>query len=76
MNEDGKDYLKKERIQELLDKYCKFMPVPIRFGTKKTYETEGEGEDAKSTEKEVDNIINNSDPVSYTHLTLPTSDLV
>ncbi|MBK7094910.1 MAG: molecular chaperone HtpG [Saprospiraceae bacterium] len=63
VNEDGKDYLKKERIQELLDKYCKFMPVPIRFGTKKTYETEGEGEDAKSTEKEVDNIINNSDPL-------------
>ena len=63
VNEDGKDYLKKERIQELLDKYCKFLPVQIRFGTKKTYETEGEGEDAKSIEKEVDNIINNPDPL-------------
>ena len=63
INEEGKDYLKTVRIQELLDKYCKFMPVPIRFGTKKTYETEGEGEDAKPLEKEVDNIINNSDPL-------------
>lgn len=62
IGEDGKEYLKKERIQELLDKYSKFLPVLIRFGKKTEYETEGEGDDAKQVEKEVDNIINNPEP--------------
>lgn len=62
IGEAGIEYLKKERIQELLDKYSKFLPVLIRFGTKTEYETEGEGEDAKQVEKEVDNIINNPEP--------------
>jgi molecular chaperone HtpG len=62
IGEEGKDYLKKERIQELLDKYSKFLPVLIRFGTKTEYETEGEGDDAKQVEKEVENIINNPEP--------------
>ncbi len=61
--EEGKDYLNKERIQELLDKYCKFLPVEIRFGKKKIYKTEGEGDDAKQIEEEVDNIINNPHPI-------------
>ena len=60
---DGKEYLKKDRIQELLDKYCKFLPVLIRFGKKKIYKTEGEGENAKQVEEEVDNIINNPHPI-------------
>jgi molecular chaperone HtpG len=59
---DADEYLKKERIQELLDKYSKFLPVLIRFGKKTEYETEGEGEEAKQVEKEVDNIINNPEP--------------
>lgn len=63
ISEEGKDYLNNNRIQELLDKYCKFMPVAIRFGKKKNYKTEGEGEDAKSVEEEVDNIINKTDPL-------------
>lgn len=63
IGDEGKDYLKKERIQELLDKYCKFLPVPIRFGKKKIYKTEGEGDDAKQIEEEVDNIINNPHPI-------------
>lgn len=62
IGEEGAEYLKKERIQELLDKYSKFLPVLIRFGKKTEYETEGEGEDAKQIEKEVDNIINNPEP--------------
>ena len=62
IGKEGKEYLKKERIQELLDKYSKFLPVLIRFGTKTEHETEGEGEDAKQVEKEVDNIINNPLP--------------
>jgi len=58
INEESKEYLEEGRIQGLLDKYCKFLPVPIKFGTKKEYIKEGEGEDAKDKEIEVDNIIN------------------
>ena len=63
IGEEGKTYLNKDRIQELLDKYCKFLPVLIRFGKKKIYKTEGEGDDAKQIEEEVDNIINNPHPI-------------
>ncbi len=62
IGEEGKEYLKKSRIQELLNKYSKFLPVLIRFGTKTEYITEGDGKDAKQVEKEVDNIINNPSP--------------
>jgi len=62
IGEEGKEYLKKARIQELLDKYSKFLPVLIRFGTKTEYVTEGEGKDSKQVEKEVENIINNPYP--------------
>lgn len=63
VGEEGKDYLNKDRIQELLEKYNRFLPVLIRFGKKTTYKTEGEGEDAKQVEEEVDNIINNPNPL-------------
>ena len=58
INEDSKEYLEESRIQGLLDKYCKFLPVPIKFGNKKEYIKEGEGEEAKDKEIEVDNIVN------------------
>ncbi len=58
ISEDAKEYLEDHRIQTLLDKYCKFLPVPIKFGTKKEFIKEGEGEDAQDKEIEVDNIIN------------------
>jgi len=63
VGEEGKDYLNKNKIQELLDKYNKFLPILIRFGTKTNYKTEGEGEDAKQIEEEVENIINNPNPL-------------
>lgn len=63
INEDEDEYLKKSRIQELLDKYCKFLPIEIRFGKKTITETEGEGEDTTTKEVEVDNIINNTHPL-------------
>ena len=63
ISEDAAEYLEEGRIQTLLDKYCKFLPVPIKFGTKKEVEFEGEGEDQKEIEKEVDNIINNPHPI-------------
>ncbi|WP_026710689.1 molecular chaperone HtpG [Flavobacterium filum] len=62
--EDSLEFLEDFKIRELLKKYNKFMPVPIKFGTKK--ETlplpEGSAEDAKPEEIEVDNIINNPTP--------------
>ncbi len=56
--EDSEEFLEQYRIQELLTKYCKFLPVEIKFGTKK--ETKKEGD--KDVETEVDNIINNPIP--------------
>lgn len=56
--EDSEEFLEQYRISELLKKYCKFLPVEIKFGTKK--ETKKEGE--KDIETEVDNIINNPTP--------------
>jgi molecular chaperone HtpG len=63
ISEDSIEFLEKNRIQSLLDKYCKFLPVNIRFGKKTEYEWEGEGDDRKSTEIEVDNLINNPNPL-------------
>ena len=42
----------------LINKYCKFLPVAIRFGQKQESRTEGEGDDAKTEMVDVDNIIN------------------
>ncbi|WP_418509641.1 molecular chaperone HtpG [Corallibacter sp.] len=62
--EDSTEFLEDNRISELLTKYNKFMPVPIKFGTKT--ETLPKPEDAKEDDpaptKEVDNIINNPNP--------------
>ena len=57
IDDDNKEYAVKSRISQLLDKYCKFMPVPVVFG-KKT-----EWKDGKSVETEEDNVINNIDPI-------------
>ena len=59
---DSKEFLEDSKIQELLTKYNKFMPIPIRMGTKEVSRTEGEGEDAKEIKETVDNIINNPSP--------------
>src|SRR5690554_1007287 len=61
--EDSEEFLEKNRIQELLDKYAKFLPVEIRFGTKTESYTEGEGEDEETKTREVDNIVNNPNPI-------------
>ncbi len=64
INEENKEFLQEQRIRQLLEKYCKFLPIPIKFGTRteNISEGEGEGEEAKEKEIEVDNIINNTDP--------------
>ena len=60
--EDSLEFLEDARITELLNKYCKFLPVEIKFGTKEITNKEGEGEDAKDVKETVDNIINNPSP--------------
>ncbi|MCR9101769.1 MAG: molecular chaperone HtpG [bacterium] len=62
INDEDKEFLENHRIQQLLDKYCKFLPVEIKFGTRTETVTEGEGDDASEKQVEVDNIINNPDP--------------
>jgi molecular chaperone HtpG len=65
--EDSTDFLEESRIKTLLEKYCKFMPVVIKFGTKTEYIDNAAGKKDKdgNIEKEavqVDNIINNPSP--------------
>lgn len=62
--EDSLEFLEEFKIRELLTKYNKFMPVPIKFGTRKEKLPlpEGAEKDAKPEEIEVDNIINNPNP--------------
>jgi len=57
IDDDCKEFLQKSKIEELLNKYCKFMAVPVAFG-KKT-----EWKDGKSVETDEDNIINNEEPL-------------
>lgn len=65
INEDSTEFLEKHRIQSILDKYAKFLPVPVQFGTKTESEPDGEDEEGKPKYKsvEVDNIINNTNPI-------------
>lgn len=64
INEEDKEFLEEHRIEQLLTKYNKFMPIPIKFGTRE--ETlplpEDAAEDAKPETKTADNIINNPEP--------------
>lgn len=62
INDDSLEFLEESKIRELLNKYCKFLPVPIKFGTKEITEKVGEGDDAKEEKKVVDDIINNPAP--------------
>lgn len=57
IDDDCKEFLEKARIETLLNKYCKFLPVPVAFG-KKT-----EWKDGKQVETEEDNVINNVEPL-------------
>jgi molecular chaperone HtpG len=65
INADSEEFLDEHRISEILHKYAKFLPVPVQFGTKKEFVSDGEDADGKPKEKEVevDNIINNTTPI-------------
>jgi molecular chaperone HtpG len=68
INDENKEFLEDSRIRELLDKYCKFLPVPIKFGTHEETEKDKDGKEIKKT---VDTIINNISPA----WTKPPKDL-
>ena len=57
IDDDCKEFLEKNKIQELLNKYCRFLPVPVAFG-KKT-----EWKDGKQVDTDEDNIINDTTPI-------------
>jgi molecular chaperone HtpG len=65
INEENKEFLEKYRLEQILEKYCRFLPVPIKFGTKSKSVPDGEDEEGKPKYKsvEVDNIINNTTPL-------------
>lgn len=67
INEESKEFLERGRIQGILDKYCKFLPVPVFFGTKTEYQDDPNGEKdengkVKRVAVEVPNQINNPVP--------------
>jgi len=62
VSKDSKEFLEDARIRTLLTKYNKFMPIPIKFGTKEISSKVGEGKDEKEIKETVDDIINNPDP--------------
>lgn len=65
INTESEEFLSKHKLEEILDKYGKFLPVPIKFGTKTVQEPDGEDEEGKPKTKsvEVDKIINTTNPI-------------
>ncbi|MEX2597489.1 MAG: molecular chaperone HtpG, partial [Salibacteraceae bacterium] len=68
IDDESEEFLEEQRIAGILDKYCKFLPVPIKFGTKEEQIDDPKGEkdddgNVKKVSKTVDNIVNNPDPL-------------
>lgn len=65
VNEDSEEFLDQSKLQGILDKYCKFLPVTIKFGEKDEQVEDGKDKDDKPKYKtvKVDNIINNTTPI-------------
>jgi len=65
INKDSEEFLQKHKIQEILDKYAKFLPVPIQFETKQETEEDGKDEKGETKYKTIDvpNIINDTVPI-------------
>ena len=62
ISKDSKDYLEESKIRDLLRKYNRFMPVPIKFGTKEIVKDTGSDDDKKEEKEIVDDIINITEP--------------
>ncbi len=65
INNDSEEFLEEQRLQGILNKYCSFLPISIKFGTKTDSVPDGEDEEGKKKYKTVeeDNIINNTHPI-------------
>lgn len=65
VNADSEEFLDEQKLRGILEKYCRFLPVPIKFGTKTEREPDGEDEEGKPkfTEVTVDDIINTTSPI-------------
>ena len=68
IDKDNKDFLEDHKIKEILNKYCKFLPIPIVFGEKEENIKDEKGEDVKDkdgnpTTKKVEDVINNPTPI-------------
>jgi len=65
VNEESAEFLEDNRIQQILDKYGKFLPVPIQFGTRSESVEDGTDKEGKTKYKTVDvpNIINKTQPI-------------
>ena len=65
INSESEEFLEESRISSILDKYAKFLPVPVQFGTKEDSVEDGVDEEGKTKYKTVtvDNIINNTNPI-------------
>ena len=65
INDDSKEFLSESKINEILGKYCKFLPVEIKFGKKDKSVEDGKDKDGNPKYKTVkeDNIINNPNPI-------------
>ncbi len=57
ISEDCKDFLEKQKIQELLSKYCRFLPIAVAFGKKTKWE------DGKQVDTDEDNVVNDTNPL-------------
>lgn len=62
ITEESNEFLEQARIENLLKKYCKFLPFPIQFGTKSEYIPKEGGEENETEEIQVPNVINNTEP--------------
>ena len=68
ITEESKEFLEEQRIGQILDKYCKFLPIPVIFGTTTQQKDDPSGEkdeegNVKKISEEVPNQINNTDPL-------------
>lgn len=65
INSENEEFLNRWKLQEILDKYGKFLPVPVKFGTKTEQVEDGTDEEGKTKYKsvEIDNIVNNTNPI-------------